>query len=100
MIDQSHNLKDPIEAMLQTVDQLQLAYAKALLVDHRALAGYQESGDVLMAERTLKEAFETDARPLVAEARRQAGAALDPVAAFRASGYRAGKSVERAARHG
>ncbi|HEY0780642.1 MAG TPA: hypothetical protein VGD56_21980 [Gemmatirosa sp.] len=95
MIDQSHNLKDPIEDMLQTVDQLQLAYGKAQLVDHAALAGYQESGDVLMAERTLKEAFETDARPLVAEARRRAGAALDPIAAFRASGYRARKAAER-----
>jgi L-rhamnose isomerase/sugar isomerase len=95
MIDQSHNLKDPIEAMLQTIDQLQLAYAKAQLVDHDALAAYQASGDVLMAERTLKDAFETDARPLVAEARRRAGAALDPVLAFRKSGYRARKSRER-----
>ena len=95
MIDQSHNLKDPIEAMLQTVDQLQLAYAKALLVNHDVLAAHQQSGDVLMAERTLKEAFETDARPLVAEARRRAGGALDPVTAFRASGYRAQKTAER-----
>ena len=97
MIDQSHNVKDPIEAMLQTVDELQLAYAKAQLVDHAALAGYQESGDVLMAERTLKEAYETDVRPLVAEARRRSGAALDPVRAFRASGYRKQKAAERTA---
>ena len=97
MIDQSHNLKDPIEAMLQTVDQLQLAYAKAQLVDHAELSGHQESGDVLMAERTLKEAYETDVRPIVAEARRRSGAALDPVAAFRASGYRKQKAAERAA---
>jgi L-rhamnose isomerase / sugar isomerase len=95
MIDQSHNIKDPIEDLLQTVDQLQLAYAKAQLVDHAALAAYQESGDVLLAERTLKDAFETDARPLVAEARRRAGAALDPVLAFRASGYRARVATER-----
>jgi L-rhamnose isomerase/sugar isomerase len=95
MIDQSHNLKDPIEAMLQTVDQLQQAYAKAQLVDRAALAEYQELGEVLMAERALKDAFETDVRPLVAEARRRAGAALDPVAAFRASGYRARKAAER-----
>jgi L-rhamnose isomerase/sugar isomerase len=96
LIDQSHNLKDPLEDMLQTVDQLQLAYAKAWLVDHVALGSYQESGDVTMAERTLKDAFETDARPLVAEARRRSGAALDPVATFRASGYRAAKARERA----
>lgn len=95
MIDQSHNLKDPIEALLQTVDQLQLAYAKASLVDHAALHAYQESGDVLMAERTLKEAFETDVRPLVAEARRRSGAALDPIDTFRASRYRANKARER-----
>jgi L-rhamnose isomerase/sugar isomerase len=95
MIDQSHNLKDPIEALLQTVDQLQQAYAKAWLVDHDELASHQASGDVIMAERTLKRAYETDVRPLVAEARRRRGAALDPVLAFRASGYRAEKSAER-----
>ena len=97
MIDQSHNIKDPIEDLLQTVDQLQLTYAKARLVDHAALAAHQESGDVIMAERTLKDAFETDVRPLVAEARRRSGAAIDPVLAFRASGYRAQKANERAA---
>jgi L-rhamnose isomerase/sugar isomerase len=96
MIDQSHNIKDPIEDLLQTVDQLQLASAKAQLVEHGALAAYQDSGDVLMAERTLKDAFETDARPIVAEARRRSGAALDPVLAFRASAYRARKAAERA----
>ena len=95
MIDQSHNLKDPIEALLQTVDQLQQAHAKALLVDHHALAGYQDAGDVLMAERTLKDAFETDVRPLVAEARLRGGGAADPVAAFRASGYRRRVAAER-----
>ena len=95
MIDQSHNIKDPLEDLLQTVDQLQLAYAKAQLVDHDALEVYQNTGDVVMAERVLKDAFETDARPLVAEARLRNGAALDPVASFRASGYRARKAAER-----
>jgi L-rhamnose isomerase/sugar isomerase len=95
MIDQSHNLKDPIEALLQTVDQLQQAYAKACLVDVATLAEHQASGDVIMAERTLKRAYETDVRPLVAEARRRRGGALDPVAAFRASGYRTLKTAER-----
>jgi len=97
MIDQSHNLKDPIEAMLQTVDQLQQAYAKACLVDHDALAAHQASGDVIMAERALKRAYETDVRPLVAEARKRRGGVLDPVLAFRASGYRAQKTLERPA---
>jgi L-rhamnose isomerase/sugar isomerase len=95
MIDQSHNLKDPIEAMLQTVDQLQQAYAKACLVNVVTLAEHQASGDVMMAERTLKRAYETDVRPLVAEARRRRGGALDPVAVFRSSGYRAQKIAER-----
>jgi L-rhamnose isomerase/sugar isomerase len=95
MIDQSHNIKDPIEAMLQSVEQLQLAYAKAQLVDHAALAAYQTSGDVMMAERTLKAAFETDVRPLVAEARRKSGGAIDPIAAFRRLGYRATQTMMR-----
>ncbi len=95
MIDQSHNLKDPIESLLQTVDQLQQAYAKACLVDHEELAAHQESGDVIMAERALKQAYETDVRVLAAEARRRSGGALDPVAAFRESGYRAQKAGER-----
>lgn len=88
MIDQSHNLKDPIEALLVTVDNLQRAYAKALLVDREALDRCQELNDVVMAERALREAYETDVRSLVAEVRGRQGGALDPVAAFRASGYR------------
>jgi L-rhamnose isomerase / sugar isomerase len=88
MIDQSHNLKDPVEAMLQTVDQLQRAHARALLVDRPALEGFQESNDVLMAESTLRLAYETDVSSLVAEARARQGGALEPVQAFRESGYR------------
>lgn len=96
MIDQSHNLKDPIEALLQSVQELQRAYAKALLVDREALAGFQASNDVLMAEMTLKAAFETDVRPLIAEARRRSGGALDPIRAFRHSGYRDALAESRA----
>jgi L-rhamnose isomerase/sugar isomerase len=76
---------------------LQQSYARALLVDRAALAGYQGENDVLMAERTLQEAYETDVRPLVAEARRQSGGALQPIRAFRASGYRAARAAERTA---
>jgi len=96
MIDQGHNLKDPMEALLQTVDNLQRAYAKALLVDREALDHHQERNDVVMAEETLRTAFETDVRPLVAALRRRGGGALDAVATFRASGYRA--QVARARR--
>ena len=96
MIDQSHNLKDPIEDLLQTVDALQTAYAQALVVDRAALRGHQDANDVVMAERSLQTAFRTDVGPLVAEARRRRGGALDPIAAFRASGYRARVAEARA----
>ncbi len=88
MIDQSHNVKDPIEALLQSVVALQNAYARALLVDRVMLAEFQQANDVMMAERTLAEAYETDVRPLTAEARLRSGGALDPIGAFRESGYR------------
>lgn len=88
MIDQSHNLKDPVEALLQSVDALQRAYAQALLVDREALTHYQTVNDVMMAERTLQAAFHLDVTPLVAEARRRNSGAIDPIASFRASGYR------------
>jgi L-rhamnose isomerase/sugar isomerase len=88
MIDQSHNVKDPIEAFLQTVDQLQTAYAKALLVDRDALTEYQQANDALKAEETLKQAYRADVSAVVAEARRRQGGALEPVTAFRQSGYR------------
>lgn len=97
MIDQSHNLKDPIEALLQSVMSLQIAYAKALLVDRKALDAYQISNDVLMAEETLKRAFETDVSALVAEMRLRAGGALHPIQTFRDSNYRATKASTRKA---
>ncbi|TDI70402.1 MAG: hypothetical protein E2O85_03935 [Bacteroidetes bacterium] len=93
MLDQSHNLKDPIEALLQSVVALQNAYAKALIVDRRALSGFQESNDVLMAEQTLTRAYATDVCSLTAEARFRSGGALDPIKAFRESKYR--KTVSR-----
>ncbi len=96
MIDQSHNLKDPLEAMVQTVDHLQAARARAELVRRDALEGYQAANDVVYAERCLREAFETDVTALVAEVRRRRGGALDPVAAFRASGWRAFAATARA----
>jgi L-rhamnose isomerase/sugar isomerase len=94
MIDQSHNVKDPIEALLQSVVALQNAYARALLVDRERLAEFQQANDVMMAERALTEAYETDVRTLAAEARVRGGGALDPVRAFRDSGYR--EAVARA----
>jgi L-rhamnose isomerase/sugar isomerase len=96
MIDQSHNLKDPIEAFLQTVDTLQRAYAQALLVDREALYEHRQTNDVVQAEDTLKAAYRTDVSALVAEARRRQGGALRPVQVFRDAGYRRAAHEERA----
>ena len=95
MIDQSHNIKDPLEDLLQSILNIQTAYAKAILIDRAALQNYQQENDAVMAEATLKEAFETDVRPLVAEARRRSCGALDPLATFRQSGYRRTMASER-----
>ncbi|MGA0559610.1 sugar isomerase [Larkinella sp. VNQ87] len=83
MIDASHNVKDPLEDLLQSVEAIQLAYAQALLVDRVALEEAREVNDVVRAQEILQEAFRTDVRPLVAEARRRAGGALQPLALFR-----------------
>jgi L-rhamnose isomerase/sugar isomerase len=95
MIDQSHNVKDPLEDLLQSLTNIQAAYARALLVDRDALADFQDADDALMAEETLRDAYETDVRALTAESRRRKGAALNPLAAYRESGYRAAKAKER-----
>jgi L-rhamnose isomerase / sugar isomerase len=87
MIDQSHNVEGKIDAMIQSVMNVQTAYAKALLVDDERLAAAQREGDVLGAHRVLLEAFETDVRPLLAKLRESLGVESDPVAAFRAGGY-------------
>jgi L-rhamnose isomerase/sugar isomerase len=83
MIDASHNTKDPIEDLLQSVQAIKVAYAKALLVDTEALFEAQDNNDVVRAQEILETAFQTDVRPLVAQARLSAGAALDPVALYR-----------------
>ena len=87
MIDQSHNVEGKIDAMIQSVMNIQTAYAKALLVDEERLAQAQREGDVLGAHRILLEAFETDVRPLLARLRERLGIAADPVAAFREGGF-------------
>ena len=83
MIDASHNVKDPLEDLLQSVEAIKIAYAQALLVDVKALAAAQEANDVAKAQEILQQAYRTDVRPLVSEARLQAGAALHPLQLFR-----------------
>ena len=87
MIDQSHNIEGKIDAMIQSVMNIQTAYAKALIVDERRLADAQREGDVLGAHRVLLEAFEADVRPLLARLRAEIGVDSDPVEAFRRGGH-------------
>lgn len=87
MVDQSHNLKGKIEAMIQTVMTAEELYAKAALVDFAALAKHQASCSLVDAESCLKDAFSTDVRPAIREWSRSKGLPEDPMAAFRESGY-------------
>lgn len=83
MIDASHNVKDPLEDLLQSVEAIMIAYAQALLIDRNALTRAQEGNDVVLAQEILQAAYRTDVRPLVAEARMRAGGAIQPIALFR-----------------
>jgi L-rhamnose isomerase/sugar isomerase len=95
MIDQSHNVEGKIDAMLQSVMNIQTAYAKALLIDDAVLTSSQREGDVLGAHRALTDAFETDVRPLLARWRADKGLDPDPVRAFRDGGYAEQRARER-----
>jgi L-rhamnose isomerase / sugar isomerase len=88
MIDASHNTKDPLEDLLQSVQNILTAYTKALLVDRKMLYEAQESNDVVAAEELLRDVFALDTRPLVAEAANRAGGAIDPIGAFRSMNIR------------
>ncbi|WP_018616482.1 TIM barrel protein [Segetibacter koreensis] len=83
MIDASHNVKDPLEDLLQSIEAIMIAYAQALLVDGKALETAQMTNDVVLAQEVLQGAYRTDVRPLVAEARLRSGAALEPLQLFR-----------------
>ena len=96
MIDQAHNIEAKIDAMILSITNLQEAYAKALLVDRQALNEARHSGDVLGAHRTLIDAYATDVRSLCAKVRVDMGAARDPIAAFKQSGYAERVAEERA----
>jgi L-rhamnose isomerase/sugar isomerase len=87
MIDENHNFKNPIEGTIQSVLALQVAYARALLVDYGFLGQMQAKGEVIRAEECLKDAYLTDVRPLLEEVRNEMGRNPDPLESFRASGY-------------
>jgi L-rhamnose isomerase/sugar isomerase len=95
MLDQSHNVTDPIESLITSAMELTRAYVQAHLVDRDALSEAQEKCDALMALSILKQAFTTDVAPILAMARQRAGGAIDPIATYRASGYRLRKDEER-----
>jgi L-rhamnose isomerase/sugar isomerase len=97
MLDQSHNVTDPIESLMVSANELVRALVQAHLVDRQALTEAQEKCDPLMALSILKRAFTADVAPIVALARERAGGAIDPVATYRASGYRERKATERQA---
>jgi L-rhamnose isomerase/sugar isomerase len=100
MIDQSHNVTDPIESLIASAGEILRAYVQASLIDRAALAAAQEASDVMLGHRIVKQAFVTDVSPILAEARKRKGGALDPIACYRASGYRAAKAGERPAAAG
>jgi L-rhamnose isomerase/sugar isomerase len=89
MLDQSHNVTDPVESLMTSAIELQRAYAQALIVERARLHEYRMANDVLMAAQTLKRGFTTDVTPILAQARASMGGAIDPVGTYRASGYRA-----------
>jgi L-rhamnose isomerase/sugar isomerase len=95
MIDQSHNVSDPIEALMTSAEEIHRAFVQALLVDRARLAASQEHNDAVMALKTLKQAFTTDVSPILQMARYDKGCAIDPVDTYRQSTYRAHKADER-----
>ncbi len=97
MIDQSHNVTDPIESLMSSATEILRSYVQASLIDRRALAALQEDNDVMSAQLALKTAYNTDVSPILAEARLRKGGALNPIKTYRASGYRKAKTSERPA---
>lgn len=97
MLDQSHNVTDPIESLMTSTMQVLRSYAQALLVDRAALDAAQQANDAITATHLLKAAFQTDVTPLLQRVRLDAGGAIDPVAVYRASGYRQRMAEQRPA---
>ena len=88
MLDQSHNVTDPIESLIYSAAEVQRSFVKALLVNRQKLSGYQQGNDAMMAQATLKSAYNLDVEPILQMARMRSGGAIDPIQSYRASGYR------------
>jgi L-rhamnose isomerase/sugar isomerase len=95
MIDQSHNVTDPIESLISSMEEIQKAYIKAYLIDREKLSHFQENNDPLMALKTLKKAFEIDVSPILKMVRYRNAGAINPIDLYRKSRYRENKSKER-----
>jgi len=95
MIDQSHNITDPIESLLMSAAAITGSYSRALLVDREALTQHQDGNDVVMAFSDLRRAYETDVAPILAMARYELDGAIDPVGTYRRSQWRSRKAQER-----
>jgi L-rhamnose isomerase/sugar isomerase len=95
MLDQSHNVTDPIESLMNSAASVQRSFVSALLVDREKLSQYQQDNDALMASNTLKNAFNTDVSPILAMARLRKGGAIDPIATYRKANYRSAVAVKR-----
>ncbi len=100
MIDQSHNVTDPIESLMSSAMEILRSYVQASLINRKELAAAQDANDVMAAHRMLKQAYTTDVSPILAEARLRKGGALAPIETYRAAGYRARKAKERPAVQG
>jgi len=100
MIDQSHNVTDPIESLISSAMEIQRSFIKASLINRTELTALQDQSDVMAAHRLVKQAFNTDVTPILCEARMRKGGALHPFATYRASGYRKEKAKERPAVQG
>jgi L-rhamnose isomerase / sugar isomerase len=95
MIDQSHNVTDPIESLISSANEIVRSFVQASLVNRTELTAAQDSLDAMAGHRLIKQAYNTDVSPILAEARRRKGGAINPLSAYRASGYRAAKARER-----
>ena len=100
MIDQSHNVTDPIESLMASAVEIERAFVQASLIDRESLEAAQAGSDAMLGHRIVKQAFITDVSPILAEARRRKGGAIDPILLYRESGYRARKTDERPAVEG
>ena len=95
MIDASHNVKDPLEDLLQSVEAIMIAYTQSLLIDRQKLNAAQDSNDVAGAQEILQDIFRTDLRAIVAEARLRSGGTLNPIQFFREQKIREQLNKER-----